>query len=94
MCFPAGHVPDLDVISSTMAIHRSVVHRKAGRVFLVQEDEPARKHPVSPEEGVAKMAAAMLMLASYRNQSVHVFLRPAMLATAVRITKSTQRGLL
>ncbi|XP_036942904.1 dihydroxyacetone phosphate acyltransferase isoform X1 [Acanthopagrus latus] len=86
-----GHVPDLDVMSSNMAIHRSVVHRKAGRVFLVQEDEPARKRPVSPEEGVAKMAAAMLMLASYRNQSVHVFLRPAMLAAAVRITKSTQR---
>nr|XP_046228564.1 dihydroxyacetone phosphate acyltransferase [Scatophagus argus] len=86
-----GQVPDLDVMSSTMANHRSVVHRKAGRVYLVQEEEPARKYPVSPEEGVISRAAAVLMLASYRNQSMHVFVRPAMLATAMHITKTTQR---
>lgn len=79
-------------MSSTVAIHRSVVHRKAGRVYLVREEEPARKRPISPEEGVIRTAAAVLMLASYRNQSIHIFLRPAMLATAIHITKTTQRG--
>ncbi|XP_027140390.1 dihydroxyacetone phosphate acyltransferase isoform X2 [Larimichthys crocea] len=86
-----GQVPDSDVMSSTVAIHRSVVHRKAGCVYLVREEEPARKRPISPEEGVIRTAAAVLMLASYRNQSIHIFLRPAMLATAIHITKTTQR---
>lgn len=39
-----------------------------------------------------RTAAGMLMLASYRNQCVHVFGRPAMLATAICVTMSTQRG--
>ncbi|XP_070843394.1 dihydroxyacetone phosphate acyltransferase [Chaetodon trifascialis] len=86
-----GQVPDSDVMSSAVAIHRSTVHLKAGRIYLVQEEEPARKHPISPEEGVIRTAAAVLMLASYRNQSVHVFVRPAMLAMAMHVTKATQR---
>ncbi|XP_076612489.1 dihydroxyacetone phosphate acyltransferase-like [Chaetodon auriga] len=86
-----GQVPDSDVMSSTVAIHHSTVHRKAGRIYLVQEEEPARKHPISPEEGVTRTAAAMLMLASYRNQSMHVFVRPAMLATAMHVTKATRK---
>lgn len=88
---PAGGVPDSDVMSAAAALHRSVVQHKAGRVFLVRE-EPARKHPINSEEGVMRTAAGMLMLASYRNQCVHVFVRPAMLATAICVTKSTQRG--
>ncbi|KAI3364375.1 hypothetical protein L3Q82_011175, partial [Scortum barcoo] len=86
-----GQVPDSDVMSSTVALHRSVVQCKAGRVYLVREEEPARRHPISPEEEVIRTAVAVLMLASYRNQSVHIFVRPAMLATAIHITKSTQR---
>ncbi|XP_041815042.1 dihydroxyacetone phosphate acyltransferase isoform X2 [Chelmon rostratus] len=86
-----GQVPDSDVMSSAAALHRAVVHRKAGRVYLVQEEEPARRHPIGPEEGVTRTAAAALMLASYRNQSVHVFVRPAMLAMAMRVTRATQR---
>ncbi|XP_045916341.1 dihydroxyacetone phosphate acyltransferase isoform X2 [Micropterus dolomieu] len=67
------------------------VRRKAGRVYLLQEEKPARERPVSQEEGVIRTAAAVLMLASYRNQSLHVFLRPAMLATAIHVTKTTRR---
>lgn len=37
-------------------------------------------------------AAAVLMLASYRNQCVHVFVRPAILATAIRTSRATRRG--
>lgn len=84
-------VPDSDVMSSSAALHRAIVHRKAGRVYLVQEEEPVRKRPISPEEGVIRTAAAVLMLASYRNQPLHVLVRPAVLATAIQITKSTQR---
>lgn len=90
--YPAGGVPDSDVMSSAVAIHHSVVQHKAGRLFLVGEEEPARKHPVSLEERVMVTGAQMLMLASYRNQCVHVFIRPAMLAAAICITKASQRG--
>ncbi|XP_068197877.1 dihydroxyacetone phosphate acyltransferase isoform X2 [Antennarius striatus] len=86
-----AQVPDADVMSSTVAIHRAVVRRKAGLVYLVQEEEPARRHPVSPEEGVIRTAAPLLMLAAYKNQSVHVFVRPAMVAAAIDVTKSTGR---
>ncbi|XP_050927880.1 dihydroxyacetone phosphate acyltransferase isoform X2 [Lates calcarifer] len=88
----SGQAPDSDVMSSAVALHCSIVHRKAGRVYLVQEEELARKRPISLEEGVTRTAAAVLMLASYRNQLLHVFVRPALLATAIHITKSTQRN--
>uniref|UniRef100_A0A1A8MNQ3 Phospholipid/glycerol acyltransferase domain-containing protein n=1 Tax=Nothobranchius pienaari TaxID=704102 RepID=A0A1A8MNQ3_9TELE len=84
-------IPDSDVLLSTLALHRTVVHQKAGRVFLVWGGEPEGRHPVSPEEGVLRTAAAALMLVSYRNQSLHVFVRPALLATAMSVTKSTER---
>lgn len=90
--FSAGQVSDSDVMSSTVDLHGSIVHRKAGRVYLVQEEQPERRRPIKPEEDVMRTAAAVLMLASYRNQCLHVFLRPAMLATAMHVTKSTQRG--
>ncbi|XP_030577859.1 dihydroxyacetone phosphate acyltransferase [Archocentrus centrarchus] len=86
-----ANIPDADVMSSTMALHHSIVHHKAGRVYLVQEEEPAKQHPLSPEEDVMRTAPAMLMLVSYRNQALHVFVRPGMLATAIHITKSAQR---
>ncbi|KAM4522212.1 dihydroxyacetone phosphate acyltransferase isoform 2-T2 [Odontesthes bonariensis] len=86
------HVSDSEVMSSTVALHHSIVRRKAGRVYLVEEQEPERKHPISPEEAVMRTATAALILVSYRNQALHVFVRPALLATAIRITKSTQKG--
>ncbi|XP_056150801.1 dihydroxyacetone phosphate acyltransferase [Lampris incognitus] len=85
------HVPDSEVMSSSMALHRSVVLRKGGHVHLLEEEEPAGKQPISPEEGVARRAAAVLMVASYRNQALHVFVLPALLAVAMHVTKSTQR---
>ncbi|XP_034436754.1 dihydroxyacetone phosphate acyltransferase [Hippoglossus hippoglossus] len=86
-----AQTPDSDVMSSAVALHCSVVHRKAGRVYLVQEEEPARRHPISPRESVMRTASGVLMLASYRNQSLPFFVRPALLATALHITQSTQR---
>ncbi|CAK6962195.1 dihydroxyacetone phosphate acyltransferase isoform X1 [Scomber scombrus] len=86
-----GQVPDSDVMSSTVALHRSAVRHKAGRIYLVQEEEPARQHPITPEEGVVRTAAALLMLVSYRNQAMHIFIHPALLVTALHVTKSTQR---
>uniref|UniRef100_A0A8C2ZF29 Glyceronephosphate O-acyltransferase 2 n=1 Tax=Cyclopterus lumpus TaxID=8103 RepID=A0A8C2ZF29_CYCLU len=86
-----AQVPDPDVMSSAVALHHSVVRREAGRVYLVREEEPERKRPISPEEDVIRSAAAVLMMVSYRNQSLHLFVRPALLATAIGVTKTAQR---
>ncbi|KAM9354740.1 dihydroxyacetone phosphate acyltransferase isoform 2-T2 [Pholidichthys leucotaenia] len=85
-----GQMSDSDVMSSAVALHRSSVHLKGGRVCLIREGEPDKKRPLTPEEGVIRTAAAVLMLASYRNQSIHTFVRPAVLAMALHVTKSTQ----
>uniref|UniRef100_A0A3B3Z892 Phospholipid/glycerol acyltransferase domain-containing protein n=1 Tax=Periophthalmus magnuspinnatus TaxID=409849 RepID=A0A3B3Z892_9GOBI len=83
--------PDQNVLLSMVALHHSIVAHKGDRVCLVREEVPIRKHRLSAEEEVNRTAVAMLMLASYRNQSLHIFLRPAMLATVIQVTKSTQR---
>uniref|UniRef100_A0A8C5C9Q1 Glyceronephosphate O-acyltransferase n=1 Tax=Gadus morhua TaxID=8049 RepID=A0A8C5C9Q1_GADMO len=48
--------------------------------------------PASPEERLLGAAVAVLSCASYRNQVLHVFLRPALLATAVHTASSGKKG--
>lgn len=74
------HLSDSEVMSSSLTLHYSVVRCERGRVFLVEEVGPG---PVTQEESVFRRAAAVLMCASYRNQAVHVFTRPAMVAVAM-----------
>ncbi|KAK2883868.1 hypothetical protein Q8A67_017505 [Cirrhinus molitorella] len=80
------NVPDSEVMSSSMRLHHSVVRCEKGRVYLVEEEGPG---PVTQEEGVFRRAAAVLMCASYRNQAVHVFTRPAMVAVAMTTAASS-----
>ncbi|XP_019727048.1 dihydroxyacetone phosphate acyltransferase isoform X3 [Hippocampus comes] len=93
ICHTPEHVPDLEVISSAVALHYPSVRLKAQRVFLVVEEveDVAGRQPISTEDSVAKMAASMLMMASYRNQSIHLFVRPALLATALSLSRSGRR---
>ncbi|XP_051729911.1 dihydroxyacetone phosphate acyltransferase isoform X1 [Ctenopharyngodon idella] len=81
------HVSDSEVMSSSITLHHSVVRCERGRVYLVEEEGPG---PVTQEEGVFQRAAAVLMCASYRNQAVHVFTRPAMVAVAVTTAVSSR----
>ncbi|XP_077409640.1 dihydroxyacetone phosphate acyltransferase isoform X2 [Vanacampus margaritifer] len=87
------HVPDLEVMSSAVALHYPSVRVEKQRVFLVvaEEEVPAGRQPISAEDSLASMAAAMLMMASYRNQSLHLFVRPALLATALSLSRSGRR---
>lgn len=84
--------PHSDVMSSAVDIHRSLVCCNAGSVRLVQEEKAERRRPASPEDGVMGTAASVLMLASYRNQCLHVFVRPAILAAAIHVTRATLSG--
>ncbi|XP_061559730.1 dihydroxyacetone phosphate acyltransferase-like isoform X2 [Phycodurus eques] len=88
-----GHVPDLEVMSLAVALHYPSVRLKAERVFLVvkEEDEVAGRQLISTGDDVARMAEPMLMMASYRNQSLHLFVRPALLAMALSLSRSDRR---
>ncbi|XP_076872615.1 dihydroxyacetone phosphate acyltransferase [Brachyhypopomus gauderio] len=83
-----AHLPDSEVMSSSMALHRSIVSCEEGRVRLVEEAGP---EPVSQEEGVFRRASAVLMCASYRNQALHVFTRPALVAVAMGTVPSHRK---
>lgn len=74
-------------MSSSMTLHHSVVRCERGRVYLVEEAGPG---PVIQEEAMFRRAAAVLMCASYRNQAVHVFTRPAMVAVAITTAVSSR----
>ncbi|XP_060769839.1 dihydroxyacetone phosphate acyltransferase [Neoarius graeffei] len=80
-----AHLYDAEVMSSNMALHHSVVHVENGRVRLVEEVGPG---PVTQEEAVFRRASAVLMCASYRNQALHVLIRPALVAVAMTMALS------
>ncbi|XP_055741850.1 dihydroxyacetone phosphate acyltransferase [Salvelinus fontinalis] len=84
-------LPENQVMSSSMALHRSVIRCHQGRVTLLEEEGPVGAEPFTTEEGVVRRARAVLMVAAYRNQALHVFTRPAMLALAVHTVQSSQR---
>ncbi|KAM9550981.1 dihydroxyacetone phosphate acyltransferase isoform 12-T12 [Salvelinus alpinus] len=84
-------LPENQVMSSSMALHRSVIRCHQGRVTLLEEEGPVGAEPFTTEEGVVRRARAVLMVAAYRNQALHVFIRPAMLALAVHTVQSSQR---
>lgn len=86
-----GQTSDSDVMSSSLTLHSSVVQRKADRIYLVRDDNEPRRCPISEEASVTATAKSVLMLAAYRNQSLHVFARPALLAVALNITRSRQK---
>uniref|UniRef100_A0A8C7RZY4 Phospholipid/glycerol acyltransferase domain-containing protein n=1 Tax=Oncorhynchus mykiss TaxID=8022 RepID=A0A8C7RZY4_ONCMY len=83
--------PENQVMASSMALHRSVIRCHQGCVTLLEEEGPVGAGPFTTEEGVVRRARAVLMVAAYRNQALHVFIRPAMLALAIHTTRSSQR---
>ncbi|XP_077367578.1 dihydroxyacetone phosphate acyltransferase [Festucalex cinctus] len=82
------HVRPSEVVSSSLALHGGLVRVCEGRVHLEQGAADATS---SPEEALLSRAVVALSCASYRNQALHVFLRPALLASAVRVASSAQK---
>lgn len=76
-------------MSSSMALHHSIARSENGRVRLVEE---AGLGPVTQEEAVFRRASVVLMCASYRNQALHVFTRPALVAVAMTTAPSGIKG--
>ncbi|CAB1342928.1 unnamed protein product [Coregonus sp. 'balchen'] len=82
------HAPTAKVVSSSLALHRGLACVSGGRISLVV-GEPMG--PVTPEEALFNRAVSVLSCASYRNQVLHVFLRPAMLAVAMHTAASSKK---
>uniref|UniRef100_A0A671VTG2 Glyceronephosphate O-acyltransferase n=1 Tax=Sparus aurata TaxID=8175 RepID=A0A671VTG2_SPAAU len=78
------HVPPSEVVSSSLSLHRGLVRVCEGRVQLAVE----QGFTVTPEEELLSQAVIVLSCASYRNQGLHVFLRPALLASAINAASS------
>ncbi|KAM9704498.1 dihydroxyacetone phosphate acyltransferase [Menidia menidia] len=80
-------VPPSEVVSSSLSLHGGLVRVSEGRVHLALELGGAG----APEEELLRRAVVVLSCASYRNQGLHVFLRPALLASALRTASSSRK---
>lgn len=91
------HVPPSEVVSSSLSLHEGLVRVANGRVWLAVEEaggrvasgEPCGR--VTPEEELLSQAVVVLSCASYRNQILHLFVRPALLASAIQSASSNQK---
>ncbi|XP_070843672.1 dihydroxyacetone phosphate acyltransferase [Chaetodon trifascialis] len=84
------HAPPAEVVSSSLHLHRGLVRTCEGRVQLALEQggQVGPGGTVAPEEELLSQAVVVLSCASYRNQALHVFLRPALLASALHAASS------
>nr|XP_015194544.1 PREDICTED: dihydroxyacetone phosphate acyltransferase-like [Lepisosteus oculatus] len=80
-------VPASEIVSSSITLHKNIVHNMGGQIVLTEE--PQRE--ASPEEGVFQHAVTVLMCASYRNQALHVFVRPMLIAVALHTVASSRK---
>lgn len=93
------HTPPSEVVSSSLSLHHGLVRICEGRVQLAvgQESGAGPAGPggpqsaVSPEEELLSQAVVVLSCCSYRNQGLHVFIRPALLASAIQAASSHQK---
>ncbi|KAJ8009067.1 hypothetical protein DPEC_G00084990 [Dallia pectoralis] len=82
------HAPSAKVVLSSLALHRDLACVSRGRVSLVLGEPQCS---VSSEEAVFNRAVSLLSCASYRNQILHVFVRPALLAVAMGNAASSKK---
>ncbi|XP_051951468.1 dihydroxyacetone phosphate acyltransferase isoform X2 [Xyrauchen texanus] len=79
-----------EVISCSLDLHRHLLSVSGGHVQLNVTETP--KVDTTPEEAVFHRAVVVLSCATYRNQILHVFLRPALLAVAMQSSNSCRKG--
>ncbi|KAF3703056.1 Dihydroxyacetone phosphate acyltransferase [Channa argus] len=90
------NTPPSEVVFSSLSLHHGLVRISEGRVQLALEQE-RRAGPgepscnLTPEEGLLSEAVIILSCASYRNQGLHIFVRPALLASAILTASSNKK---
>lgn len=92
------HMPPSEVVSSSLSLHCRLVRISEGRVSLALGEQAGGSagtgephSSITPEEKLMSQAVIMLSCASYRNQGLHVFLRPALLASAIHTASSNNK---
>ncbi|KAF7666496.1 hypothetical protein LDENG_00105360 [Lucifuga dentata] len=88
------HMLPSEVVSASLSLHCRLVRVSEGRVRLIlgEQGGPEKPHSsVTPEEELMSQAVMVLSCASYRNQGLHVFLRPALLASAIHTASSNKK---
>ncbi|XP_034555067.1 dihydroxyacetone phosphate acyltransferase isoform X2 [Notolabrus celidotus] len=88
------NTPPSEVVSSSLSLHRGLVRICEGRVQLDVEQAADTAQPqltITPEEQLLSQAVIILSCVSYRNQALHVFLRPALLASAIHTASSNDK---
>ncbi|XP_017286889.1 dihydroxyacetone phosphate acyltransferase isoform X2 [Kryptolebias marmoratus] len=88
------HMIPSQVVSSSLSLHRGLVRISEGRVQLALDQGAEARRPLgaaTPEEELLNRAVIVLSCASYRNQALHVFIRPALLASAIQTASSNQK---
>lgn len=88
------HTAPSEVVSSSLSLHRGLVKICEGTVQLAVEQAASvggTQTSVSPEEELLNQAVVILSCVSYRNQALHVFLRPALLASAIHTASSNNK---
>uniref|UniRef100_UPI00398EC764 dihydroxyacetone phosphate acyltransferase isoform X2 n=1 Tax=Pristiophorus japonicus TaxID=55135 RepID=UPI00398EC764 len=75
------------VIRSSLALRHNIVKTVKNQVMLCQEETTAE----FTVEKVSKSTVTVLMCASYRNQILHVFVRPALVAIAFQNAHSCRK---
>lgn len=83
--------PASEVVSASLSLHQGLVRVSDGQVWLVLEEPAGGAGPATPEERLLGRAVSVLSCASYRNQVLHVLLRPALLATAMHSASSGKK---
>lgn len=78
------------VISCSLALHRNLLSVSDELVQLNVAD--STQVETTPEEAVFQRAVVLLSCASYRNEILHVFVRPALLALAIQNANSHSKG--
>ncbi|XP_048386812.1 dihydroxyacetone phosphate acyltransferase isoform X1 [Stegostoma tigrinum] len=82
-----GNVTSDKVIRSSLALHHNVAKTVKDQVVLCQEGTSAK----FTVEDIFKYTISVLMCASYRNQILHVFVRPALVAVAFQNGQSCRK---
>ncbi|XP_029450058.1 dihydroxyacetone phosphate acyltransferase isoform X2 [Rhinatrema bivittatum] len=83
-----GNLSASKVIRSSLAVHANLMSLVEGRVILLGR---GKEEEGLTEELVFQWSVSVLMCASYRNQVVNVFVRPALVAVASQMAQSSSK---
>ncbi|XP_075453124.1 dihydroxyacetone phosphate acyltransferase isoform X2 [Ascaphus truei] len=82
-----GNLSASRLVRSSLDLHSNFMSLVEGQVVLLEH----RQASVLTEELVVKRAVSLLMCASYRNQMVNVFIRPALVVLACKMAQGFRK---